>query len=82
MSSTRGWLAQGAGRAASSNSVTATSDKVVTISVHLLSFFLERLKNEGGVEEPGWLLGELALMALPLLLSKGLQKDLAGPGDW
>lgn len=53
MNSTRGWVAQGAGRAASSNSVTATSDKLVTISVRLLSFFLERLKKEGVVEEPG-----------------------------
>lgn len=57
MSSTRGWVARGAGRAASSHSVTATSDKVVTNSGSWLGLFvvflLERLRNKGVVEGAG-----------------------------
>lgn len=74
MSSTKGWVARGAGRAASSNSVIARSDKVVTITGSWLGpfvvFLLGEVKKRGSCGRTwgsGWLQGEVALMALPLL---------------
>lgn len=84
-------MAPGAGRAASSNSVVARSDKVVSVSGSWLSPFVvfllgEVKKNKGVVEETGarggcfGLRGAVAPMALPLLPSKARQRDLAGLG--